>query len=360
MKIFYDERMLLHRIPDGIFDSFPSPLLEKQIEQPEGADRIINTVSVLKRGPLGNRLSWGTPVSATDNELLKFHTEEYLQRLKQADKIGEYLTASTYLGKGALEIVRLAAGTVLSSLRNVLSGEDLMSYAICRPPNHHAQPDMADGYCFINGIGLAALEAIGQGYKKIAIIDWDVHHGNGTQAGFNNRDDVLTISMHMDHGSWGTSHPETGSVKEIGVDAGAGFNINLPLPFGSGDKCYTSVFEQFVVPKVQAFKPDLIILANGQDANQFDPNGRQMVTMAGYYQMACQLRELAHEVCGGKLVMTQEGGYNPTYAPLCAYAVVAGLLEAEMEIEDPIAFYPEDSIRAEGDVRALRECHPLF
>jgi acetoin utilization deacetylase AcuC-like enzyme len=360
MKIFYDEKMLLHRIPDGIFDSYPSPLLEKQIEQPEGADRIINTVSVLKRGPLGNRLSWGTPVSATDDELLKFHTEEYLQRLKQADKTGEYFSASTYLAKGALETVRLAAGTVLSALRNVLSGEDLMSYAISRPPNHHAQPNMADGYCFINGIGLAALEAIGQGYKKIAIIDWDVHHGNGTQAGFYNRDDILTISMHMDHGSWGTSHPETGGVKEIGVDAGEGFNINFPLPFGSGDKCYTSVFEQCVVPKVQAFKPDLIILANGQDANQFDPNGRQMVTMAGYYQMACQLRELAHEVCGGKLVMTQEGGYNPTYAPLCAYAVVAGLLEAEMEIKDPIAFYPEDSIRAEGDVRTLQEDHPLF
>ncbi len=102
MKIFYDERMLLHRIPDGILDSFPSALLEKQIEQPEGADRIINTVSVLKRGPLGDRLSWGTPVSATDNELLKFHTEEYVQRLKQADKTGEYLSASTYLGKGAL------------------------------------------------------------------------------------------------------------------------------------------------------------------------------------------------------------------------------------------------------------------
>jgi acetoin utilization deacetylase AcuC-like enzyme len=360
MKIIYDERMLLHRIPDGIFDSFPSSLLEKQIEQPEGADRIINTVSVLKRCPLENRLSWETPVSVTDDELLKFHTEEYLQCLKQADRSGEYLSASTYLPKGGLEVVRLAAGAVLSALRNVLSGDELMSYAISRPPNHHARPDIADGYCFINGIGLAALEAIQQGYEKIAIIDWDVHHGNGTQAGFYNRDNVLSISMHMDHGSWGASHPETGKVDEVGVDAGKGFNINLPMPFGSGDNCYTSVFEQCVVPKVQAFNPDLIILANGQDANQFDPNGRQMVTMAGYYRMACQLRNLAQEVCSGKLVITQEGGYNPTYAPLCAYAVVAGLLGVEMEIEDPIAFYPEDRIRAERDVRVLQECHPLF
>jgi acetoin utilization deacetylase AcuC-like enzyme len=360
MRIFYDERVLLHRVPAGVFDSFPSPLLEKQIEQPEAADRIINTVSVLKRSPLADRLSWETPVSVTDDELLKFHTEEYLQRLKQADSIGEYLSASTYLPKDGLDIVRLAAGTVLTALRAVLSGEDSMSYAICRPPNHHARPDMADGYCFINGIGLAALEAIEQGYEKIAIIDWDVHHGNGTQAGFYNCDNVLTISMHMDHGSWGASHPETGKVDEIGVDAGEGFNINLPLPFGSGDRCYTSVFEHCVVPKVQAFNPDLIILANGQDASQFDPNGRQMVTMDGYYQMASQLRKLAQEVCGGKLVVTQEGGYNPSYSPLCAYAVVAGLLGAEMEIGDPIAFYPEDKIRAERDVRALQESHPLF
>lgn len=122
----------------------------------------------------------------------------------------------------------------------------------------------------------------------------------------------------------------------------------------------TSVFEQCVVPKVQAFNPDLIILAKGQDANQFDPNGRQMVTMAGYYQMASQLRQLAQEVCGGKKVMTLEGGYNPSYAPLCAYAVAAGLLGAEMEIKDPIAFYPEDRVRAEADVHALKQKHPLF
>ncbi|MDH3377310.1 MAG: hypothetical protein OEQ39_10150 [Gammaproteobacteria bacterium] len=352
--------MLLHRIPDGVFDSLPSPLLEKQIEQPEGPDRIINTVSVLRRGPLSQRLSWGTPVSATDNELLTFHTTDYLQRLKESDKKGKYLSASTYLPAAGLETARLAAGAVLSALRYVLNDEGSMGYAMCRPPNHHAQPNMADGYCFLNGIGLAALEAIAQGYKKIAIIDWDVHHGNGTQAGLYHRDDILTVSMHMDHGSWGASHPESGNVDEIGEAAGEGFNINLPLPFGSGDQCYTAVFERCVVPKVREFNPDLIILANGQDANQFDPNGRQMVTMAGFYTMASTLRELANEVCGGKLVMTQEGGYNATYAPLCAYAVAAGLVGADLELKDPIAFYPEDSSRAQRDVQALINRHPLL
>jgi len=360
MKIFYDVRMLLHRIPDGVFDSFPSPLLEKQIEQPEGADRIINTVSVLKKSPLSDRLSWGIPVSATDHELLTFHTREHLHQLNQADKKGEYLSASTYLPKGGLEIARLAAGAVLSALRYVVNGEGLMGYGICRPPNHHAQPSMADGYCLLNGIGMAALEAIERSNNRIAIIDWDVHHGNGTQAGFYDRDDILTVSMHMDHGSWGATHPETGKVDETGKDAGEGFNVNLPLPFGSGDECYTRVFERCVVPRVREFNPDMVILANGQDANQFDPNGRQMVTMAGYYRMASMLRELVKEVCGGKLVMTQEGGYNPTYAPLCAYAVVAGLLGADLEIDDPIAFYPEDRLRAQKDVQALIDRHPLL
>ena len=164
----------------------------------------------------------------------------------------------------------------------------------------------------------------------------------------------------MDHGSWGESHPESGSVDEIGSAAGEGYNINLPLPFGSGDHCYDLAFEQCVLPRLRQFEPDLIILANGQDANQFDPNGRQMLTMAGYYRLATHLRAAAAQLCAGRLVVTQEGGYNPSYAPLCAYAVAAGLLGEAMEIKDPIAFYPEDRARAEADVAALIARHPLF
>ena len=360
MKIYYDPKVLDYELPKGIFDSFPSPLLDQQMDQPEGPDRIRNTVSALRNGPLSDLLEWATPSPATDQDILTFHTQAHLDRLKEANAKGDYLSASTYLEKGGMRFIYLSAGAAMSAIRHITQGHGKLSYAIGRPPNHHAQPDHADGYCFVNGIAMAVLEAKTAGYEKIAVVDWDVHHGNGTQAGFYHRDDVLTISMHMDHGSWGKTHPETGAVDETGSGPGEGFNLNLPLPFGSGNQLYTKVFEHCVVPALEQFRPDLIIVSNGQDANQFDPNGRQMVTMNGFHQMATQLRQSADKLCDGKIMMTQEGGYNPTYAPLCAYAVAAGIMSQALYIPDPIAFYPDDHIRAERDFDELVAKHPLL
>jgi acetoin utilization deacetylase AcuC-like enzyme len=194
----------------------------------------------------------------------------------------------------------------------------------------------------------------------VAVVDWDVHHGNGTQEGFYDRDDVLTISMHMDHGAWGPTHVQTGDVDETGKGSGEGYNLNLPLPMGTGDHGYNTAFERCVAPALRKFKPELIFCANGQDANAFDPNGRQCVSMAGFYQMACQLRALAEELCDGKIVITQEGGYNPTYAPYCAHSVAEGLLGLPMKLEDPIAFYPEDVAGGDAAVEALIKRHPLL
>lgn len=321
MEIFFHKEFLSYKIPAGIFDSRPSPYLEKQIAQPEGPERILNTGSVLQRCELSNVLTWSEPHLATDKELLSFHTVDYLQRLKAAESSSDSFTNSTYMFKNGMKVIRLSAGAAIDAVRHVVSGKGKLAYAISRPPSHHAQPDEADGYCFINGVGLAALKALNAGYARVAIIDWDVHHGNGTQAGFYVRDDVLTISMHMNHGSWGSTHIQTGEVDEIGTGDGEGHNVNFPIPFGAGDRCYNELMRRCIVPAVKNFSPDLIVLANGQDANQFDPNGRQCLTMGGYHELAVQVRELANDVCDGKIVMTQEGGYNPSYAPLCAYAV---------------------------------------
>jgi acetoin utilization deacetylase AcuC-like enzyme len=293
--------------------------------------------------------------------LLGFHTAAYLAELKEADEAGRWFGRTTYLPAGGMRGVRLAAGAAIEAARDVAAGRERIAYALVRPPFHHAQPDRADGYCFVNGVGLAALAAIDAGCKRVAIIDWDVHHGNGTQEGFYDRDDVLTISLHMDHGSWGAAaHPQTGGVEEIGVRAGEGFNLNLPLTFGAGDHAYALAFERCVEPVVRKFAPDLLVLANGQDANQFDPNGRQMLTMAGFHHLASRLRGLANELSGGRIAVTQEGGYNVAYAPFCAYAVAAGLIGRDLEIPDPLAFYPEDQARAEADIEALIERHPLL
>jgi acetoin utilization deacetylase AcuC-like enzyme len=360
IAVFFHQEFLDYRIPDGMFDSDPSPYLARQIEQPEGPDRILNTRGVLINSEISGRLDWFEPLPATDEELSVFHTREYIDRLKVASVAGEYLAASTYVMPDGMEVIRLSAGSAIGAAKKVVSGDYRIGYALSRPPGHHAQPGEADGYCFINGVGLAALEAIDSGFPRVAIIDWDVHHGNGTQAGFYGRDDVLTISMHMNHGSWGPTHPQSGDVDETGEGLGDGYNINLPIPFGAGDHCYNQLFQRCVVPAVQDFDPDIIVLANGQDANQFDPNGRQCLTMAGYYSLASQLRQLAQSTCDGRIIMTQEGGYNPSYAPYCAYAVVAGLLNRDMEIQDPIALYPDDAARAEREVDALIARHPLL
>ncbi len=358
--VFFDKRMLAYRIPAGVFDSEPSALLEHQIPQPENPERIDNTRSVLERCPIAARLDWHGITPATDEDLLSFHTPAYLDILKEVDRTGGSVTRSTHLSKGELEAVRLSAGAAIDAAKTVMEGRSRIAYALGRPPSHHAQPDVADGYCFVNGVGLAALEALRAGCERVAVIDWDVHHGNGTQEGFYGRDDVLTISMHMDHGAWGPTHVQTGGVEETGSGAGGGCNINLPLPMGSGDVLYNEVFEHCVVPAVKRFAPDMIVLANGQDANQFDPNGRQCVTMKGFHSLGSKLRWLAGDVSDGRVIVTQEGGYNPSYAPLCAYAVMAGLLGEPLDIADPIAFYPEDAAASQRALETLISVHPLL
>jgi len=179
----------------------------------------------------------------------------------------------------------------------------------------------------------------------VAIVDWDVHHGNGTQAIFYDRADVLTVSLHMRHGSWGPSHPETGAVDERGVGAGVGANINVELPLGTGDGGYLQSFDRVVAPALERFAPDVVIGACGQDASQFDPNGRQAVSCDGFHAIGGRMAELADRHGGGRLLLVQEGGYAPTYAALCLEATLLGVLGMQPQ-PDPLAFLPDDLERS--------------
>jgi acetoin utilization deacetylase AcuC-like enzyme len=175
----------------------------------------------------------------------------------------------------------------------------------------------------------------------VAVVDFDVHHGNGTQECFWTRPDVLTISLHMDHGSWGSSHPQTGVVSEFGAGAGEGFNLNLPLPYGTGDAGYERAMHEVVMPLVNEFQPDLVVGAVGQDASQFDPNGRQTVTMSGFHVVGELLRSIADSSAGGRLAMVQEGGYNTSYSAFCLHATLAGVLGVATALDDPLAYMPD-------------------
>ena len=200
----------------------------------------------------------------------------------------------------------------------------------------------------MNNIGVAIEEAKTHGLKRVAVIDWDVHHGNGTQEGFYRDPDVFTVSLHMDHGAWGPNHQQTGAPEEAGEGDGRGANLNVALPFGSGDVTYHAAFDQLVAPEVERFEPELLIIACGQDANQFDPNGRQCVTMRGFHGLGSRAHVLAERCCDGRLVLVQEGGYALSYAAHCLHSTLEGALGEEESLRDPLAFLPEpvDTIEA--------------
>jgi len=361
LDVYFHEDVLSSHPPDGLFDGPASPLLDIQMRTAEGPDRIANIKSLLERGPSAGRFVWHEGRHATDEEILLYHTPAYLAQLEAWGGEGAWVSNTTYLPKGGMAGVRAAAGSVMMALEQILDGSSKKGYVVARPPGHHAARDVADGYCFVNANGMAAERARQAGYERVAILDWDVHHGNGTQTGFYERDDVLFISLHMDHGSWSSeSHPETGGVEEIGAGQGAGYNINLPLAMGLGDETYTAVVRNIVVPALRSFGPDLIIVSNGQDGNQFDPNGRQMLSMAGFHEMSRTIAALADELCAGRLLIIQEGGYNVAYVGFCAYATAVGFLQADLDLADPQAFYPPDGERGRRTLADLIERHPLL
>ena len=345
IQVFWHPDCFKHDTGRGCYDLPASPLIEIDEPHPETADRLINIKSILEKGPIKDRLQWnvGTPVERQDLEA--FVDGAYLDRIyatsEQVKASGTAVRidgATTIINTETLNAVHAAAGCALGAMQSVLNGECKAAYALIRPPGHHASRTLPDGYCLVNNIGVAVEHARKMGVGKIAVLDWDVHHGNGTQAGFYDRDDVLTISTHMPLGSWGENHPELGTVEEVGDGPGKGFNLNIPLPYGSGDQAYQLTMEKLIAPALDQFGPDLLIIANGQDANQFDLNGRNLLSMSGFRELGRAAKAIADKHCDGRLLLMQEGGYAVTYTSFCAYAVLEGVLGIEDVLADPVAY----------------------
>ena len=340
LSVFWHPDVLKHNPGRGCYEYEASPLMEVDEPHPETPERIINIRSILQRGDIKDRIDWRDGRHATKEEVARFHTEQYIDDIFQAEKTPPTRIdgSGTVVDTGSIDAVFAAAGTTLEALDAVLNTDNLAAYAMVRPPGHHAARTMGDGNCIFNNLAIAVESARLAGVEKIAVIDWDVHHGNGTQSGFYDRSDVLTISMHMPLGAWGVNHPETGEIDETGEGDGKGFNFNIPLPYGSGDQAYAAAMEQLVNPAVRKFNPDLIIIACGQDGSQFDPNGRNLLSMTGFRDLGNAARELAGELCNGQLLLCQEGGYAITYTGFCMYAVAEGILGIENPMEDPLAY----------------------
>lgn len=213
----------------------------------------------------------------------------------------------------------------------VIKGEVRNAYALLRPPGHHAMSNKAMGFCIFNNAAIAAHHARKAfGLERVMIVDWDAHHGNGTQDAFYTDPSVLFVSLHQQ--DW---YPRClGELEQVGSGAGAGYTVNIPLPAGTGDRGYRAAFEQIVVPIGLQYRPQLILIVAGQDASWLDPLAQMMMTMDGFRQIAQLMVDLAEDVCDGRLVMLQAGGYSAAYVPYCTVAAVEPLVGVDLGMVD--------------------------
>ncbi|MGC4885698.1 class II histone deacetylase [Micromonospora sp. DT227] len=270
-------------------------------------------------------------------ELLRVHTDAYVQRVAQASaqpRGGDAGDGFTPLGRGSAEIARLAAGGVLDLVTAVASENLTNGFALVRPPGHHALAGAGLGFCVFNNAALAARHAqIQLGLRRVAIVDLDTHHGNGGQQLFYDDPTVLHISIH----EAGSFPPDSGWIEETGAGAGEGYTINVPLPLGSGHAAWLYAMHQVVLPALQRFQPELIIVPVGFDGGCFEPLARQALVVDSYRQMASLLTKAADRLCDGRVVAISEGGYSSGMAPWCMVGFVEGLIGRNGSLSDPYA-----------------------
>jgi acetoin utilization deacetylase AcuC-like enzyme len=270
---------------------------------------------------------------ATREDLLRIHPAAYLDRLQAAsDAGGGEAGDGAPFGRGSYEIAALSAGLARQAVADVLAGKVANAYALTRPPGHHCRPDFGMGFCMLANIPVAleAARAANPGLR-VAVLDWDVHHGNGTEACFYDRADTLTISIHQQ----GNYPPGSGAAANRGTGAGEGFNLNIELIPGMGHDSYMDAMSLLVEPAIRAFKPDLIVVASGLDANGFDPLARMQAHSGTFREMTRRVMALADDLCGGKLVCVHEGGYSEPVVPFCGLAIVEELSGHRTPVEDP-------------------------
>lgn len=269
----------------------------------------------------------------TRAELEAIHTPEYLDKLKViSDGDGGACAADTPFGSGSYEIAALSAGGVVEAVDAVMQGRVKNAYALVRPPGHHAVSDRGMGFClFVNG-ALAADRALrGHGLERVAIVDWDVHHGNGAQEIFWNTPNVLTVSIHQQ----GSYPIDLGGVEEVGAGEGKGYNVNVPMLPGSGHGAYVEAMETIIIPSLQAFRPQIIIVSCGFDAGAYDPLGRMLLHSDSFRYLTQRLMDVANEYCDGRVVMCHEGGYEQNTVPYMGLAVLETLRGTRTAISDP-------------------------
>ena len=330
--LVYHERFLWHDAGPAA-SVIPAGGMVEPGPHAESPDRVRRINALIEVSGLGEHLRRLRPRPATPEELGRFHTAAYIERVRglsdgPGGDAGEYAP----VGPSSFEIASLAAGACLTAVDAVVGGHADNAYALVRPPGHHALADKGMGGCLFANTALAALHArAAHGLTRIAVVDWDAHHGNGTQEAFARDPDVLTVSLHQAD----CFPPGSGRVDEVGEGRARGSNVNVPLPPGSGTGAFAAAFERVVLPALEEQRPELVLVACGFDSSAWDPHARLMLHSAAYRELTRLLLEVAARHAGGRLVVVHEGGYAPGYTPFCGLAVLEELSGFATGVEDP-------------------------
>jgi acetoin utilization deacetylase AcuC-like enzyme len=322
----------------------------------EQAARLAAIEAALDASGLRADLAKLAPLAATEQQILAVHQPQLLAAVRLTTAYARArLDADTYTTAGSYDAALWAAGAAVRAVEAVVSGEAANAFALVRPPGHHATPSRPMGFCLLNNIAIAARHALDSlGLQRVAIVDYDVHHGNGTQDCFYDDGRVLFCSTH----AW-PLYPGTGAAREVGEESGYGLTLNIPLPHGTGDEGVARCYDELILPAVRSFDPQLILVSAGYDAHWADPLGPLAFSVAGYAALTQRLVTLAEERCAGRIVLVLEGGYNLQALGACVVAALHVLLKREPG-PDPLG--PADL--REPDLAAMiehvRREHPVF
>jgi len=275
-------------------------------DHPESPKRLAVIQKVLDNYDYPEKLKKISARPATEEEVLLIHTKEYYNKIALTKGRKVYLDPDTSTSEKSFEAALYAAGGVISLIDAVFDKDIENGFAFVRPPGHHAEKDKAMGFCLFNNVAIGAAYALKKyNLKRILILDFDLHHGNGTQQAFYNSDRVMYVSTHQY-----PDYPGTGSFEEIGEGKGLGYNLNFPLSAGKDDDFYNNVYTKIILPIAEQYKPELVLVSAGFDIYYQDPLGGMQVTEKGFAGLAQTILKISQECCQGRLILALEGGYS--------------------------------------------------
>jgi acetoin utilization deacetylase AcuC-like enzyme len=322
-------------------------------QHPENSRRLEQTMKHLRDVGLLGRMKSLEARDAAAEEVAAVHHPSYVEHIREAaeGRVG-WLDMDTYVGPYSHAAALRAAGGLLRATEAVLKGEVDNAFALVRPPGHHAVASRAMGFCLFNNVAVAARYALQQFHlERVLIVDFDLHHGNGTQDAFYEEPRVLYFSTHQY-----PYYPGTGHWQETGRGAGQGYTVNVPLPAGVGDVGYGRVFEEILLPVARRYQPQLILVSAGYDAHWSDPIGGMLLSVSGYAAMVRTLFALAKELCAGRLVLTLEGGYGLD-ALAAGIAATFAVLLGDQKVEDPLGPAGQGEQAVDGVIAAVKRVH---